>query len=230
MSKNGQHIATVANRVFVGYPWNPYKQLWERLIADMHKRYPLHFLAIGREPAQPASQLLTKIFNALETSSAAVFDASTGNANVSLEYGYFRATRGEEGAYLFLDEDARIPAGNTPIISDLAGTVANRYKPTDDRMVKALDHICKNHPYYKRFEKFCRQRRYKGGQRKFVIRVFRLLDGHESLLRRELLDDLMHQTGWEDHRIEVYIKALHEAGLITITRGNHNSSRVQISG
>lgn len=199
-------------------------------MASLHKRFPLHFLAIGREPGQPATQLLTNIMRGLDSSSMAWFDASTGNANVSLEYGYFRATRGEENAFLFLDEDAKVAAGQTPIISDLAGAVANRYKPTDNRLKHALDAICERHPYVKRFSKFCGQRRYKGGTRKFLVRMLRHLDGRGSVLRRELLDDLMHETKKTEAYLSKYLKELHTAGLITITRGNEYSSRVQISG
>jgi hypothetical protein len=221
---------TVANRIFIGYPWNPYKSMWERLVADLHKRYPLHFLAIGRDPGQPATQLLTNIMRGLDSSSMALFDASTGNANVSLEYGYFRAARGEDNVFLFLDEDAKIPANQTPIISDLAGAVANRYKPTDSRLEAAVTAICDRHEYYRRFNKFCRQRKYKGGPRKFLVRMLRKFDGRDSVLRRELLDDLMHETQKEEQHIAGYLEKMHEAGLVTITRGNRYSSRVHISG
>ena len=220
----------IANRVFLGYPWQPYKTMWENHVADLHKRYPLHFLAIGREPGQAATQLLTNIMRGLDSSSMALFDASTGNANVSLEYGYFRAARGEENVYLFVDEDAKIAAGQTPIISDLAGAVANRYRPTDNRLRHALEAICDRHPYIKRFTKFCGQRRYKGGTRKFLVRMIRHLDGRDSILRRELLDDLMHETKQPEAYLSKFLKDLHEAGLITITRGNEFSSRVHVSG
>jgi hypothetical protein len=55
----------VANRIFVAYPWRPYKLVWETLVADLHKKVPLHFLAMGREPGQPAAQLLVEILKAL---------------------------------------------------------------------------------------------------------------------------------------------------------------------
>jgi len=219
----------IANRVFVGYPWNPYKNMWETRIADLHKRYPLHFLAIGRETGLPAKQLLTNIMNALDSSSMALFDASTGNANVSLEYGYFRAQRGEDSALLFRDEDAKVPAGQSPIISDLAGAVANHYKLTDNRLKAALEAFSERHAYVRRFVKFCRQRRYRGGTRKFLVRMIRHLDGRDSVLRREFLDDLVHETRKSEAYLEKFLRELHEAGLVTVTRGNKHSSRVHIS-
>jgi hypothetical protein len=88
----------IANRIFVGYPWDPYKTMWENLAADIHKKFPVHLLAVGRAKGQPATQLLANIMKALDSASVAMFDASTGNPNVSLEYGYFRAARGEEGS------------------------------------------------------------------------------------------------------------------------------------
>jgi hypothetical protein len=196
----------------------------------MHKLYPIAFLAIGREPGQPANQLLSNIINGLTSSSIAVFDASTGNANVSLEYGYFRATRGEDSTYLFIDEDAKMPPGQYPIISDLAGAVANRYKPLDNRLRTAVRAICERHPYVKRFNKFCSQRKYKGGTRKFLVRIIRHFDGQDSVLRRGLIDDLAHETKKTEEYLTNYMKELDEAGLITITRGNQYSSRIRIAG
>lgn len=116
------------------------------------------------------------------------------------------------------------------MISDLAGAVANRYKPTDNRLREAVIALCENHPYVRRFTKFCRQRRYKGGPRKFLIRMIRQMDGRDSILRREFLDDLVHETNKSESHIGKYLKALHEAGLLTVTRGNEHSSRVYVSG
>jgi hypothetical protein len=220
---------TIANRVFVGYPWNPYKHTWETLIKELHKRYPLHFLAIGREEGLPATQLLTKIMQALDSSSMALFDASTGNANVSLEYGYFRAKRGEGSALLFRDAGARVPADQAPIISDLAGAVSNIYRLTDNRLKTALLAFCERHAYVLRFNRFCRQRRYKGGTRRFLVRMIRRLDEQDSMLRREFLDALAHDTRKSEDYLEGYLHELHEAGLVTVTRGNARGSRVHIS-
>jgi hypothetical protein len=223
--------SVIANRVFVGYPHRTYKPFWEAIAHDLHARYPLHFLAMGREPGQPAAQLLVEILNALDASSLALFDASTGNANVSLEYGYAKATMSEASVYLFFDEESPATAGpGTPIISDLAGTIANRYTLGDQRLRETLDAIARRHPYTKRYEKFCRQRKYKGGPRKTLLRILRKLDGKTSILRRELLDDLVHETRRKETAVAAYLKALHEGGLITITRGNEFSSRVFIAG
>lgn len=220
-----------ANRIFVGYPWKTYRAHWEKTLQDIHKRSPLHFMAIGREPGQPAQQLVTHILQTIDRSSAAFFDASAGNPNVALEYGYARATLDDGVIYLFMDENATASSGpGSPIISDLAGAVANRYALNDTKLKDIVVAIAKQHPYNKRFEKFCRQRKYKGGTRRFLVRLFRQLDGKDSILRRELIDNVVQESKKTEKYVARYIRELHEAGLITITRGNKFSSRVTISG
>lgn len=88
-----------ANQIFVGYPWKTYKSHWENTLNELHKRSPLYFVAIGRKPGQPAAQLLNSILRTIDRSSYAFFDASAGNPNVALEYGYARATIDEESIY-----------------------------------------------------------------------------------------------------------------------------------
>src|SRR5437867_12178871 len=100
----------VPNRIFVGYPWKTYKPYWENVLQDLHAKYPLHFLAMGRESGEPASQLLAKILDAISSSSLALFDGSTGNPNVSLEYGYAKSIMTENELYLFVDEESLTPA------------------------------------------------------------------------------------------------------------------------
>lgn len=220
-----------ANQIFVGYPWKTYKSHWEKTLNELHKRSPLYFVAIGRKPGQPAAQLLNAILKAMDRSSYAFFDASAGNPNVALEYGYARATLDEASIYLFRDENASSSSGpGSPIISDLAGSVANHYALNDSRLEDTIREIASGHPYTRRFERFCGQRRYKGGTRQFLVRILRQLDGKPSVLRRELLDNLMHETRKPETYIANYLKELHKGGLITISKGNEFSSRVQISG
>jgi hypothetical protein len=188
-------------------------------------------MAIGREPGQPAAQLLTKILNAIDRSTFVMFDASAGNPNVALEYGYSRARCDEDAIYLFLDENATSQSGpGSPIMSDLAGTVANRYALNDSRLQETLTAISRNHPYNKRFQRLCRSRKYRGGTKKFLLRIIRQLDGYESILRRELIDNVVHEARKSPEYVEKYLKELHRAGLVTISRGNEFSSRVSIAG
>ncbi|MBI4600666.1 MAG: hypothetical protein HY721_01775 [Planctomycetes bacterium] len=163
-----------SNQIFVGYPWKTYCAHWEKILTEVHKRSPLHFVAIGRQPGQPAAQLLTRILQTIDRSSAAFFDASAGNPNVALEYGYARAALDESAIYLFRDENATGATGpGSPIISDLAGAIATQYALNDSRLKEAIEAIAKAHPYFKRFDRFCRQRRYKGGTRRLLVRILR---------------------------------------------------------
>jgi hypothetical protein len=220
-----------SNQIFVGYPWKTYRAHWEKILTEVHKRSPLHFVAIGRQPGQPAAQLLTRILQTIDRSSAAFFDASAGNPNVALEYGYARAVLDESAIYLFRDENATAATGpGSPIISDLAGAIATQYALNDSRLKDAIEAIAKDHRYFKRFHRFCRQRRYKGGTRRLLVRILRQLDAKASVLRRELLDNLIHDTKKSETYLVKYLKELHKGGLITISRGNESSSRVQVSG
>ncbi len=220
-----------ANRIFVAYPWRIYRAMWENLIAEWHKRYPLHFMAIGRDPGQPAAELLAKILDALDHSSCAFLDASGGNPNVSLEYGYAKSIMSENDIYLFLDQHSSTSSNpGSAIISDLAGTFANQYTLDDKRLKESVEAIIFRHPYNRRFQQFCRQRRYKGGPRRFLIRILRQLDGQDSILRRELLDRVTHESRKSESYVDGYLKELHRGGLITITRGNEYASRITIAG
>lgn len=223
---------TVANRIFVGYSWKTYKAHWEPVLEEMHKKYPLHFLAIGRDEGQPAAQLLTKILEAIDKSTIACFDASGGNPNVALEYGYARALLDNDNdIFLFLDENATSTSGpGSPIISDLAGSIANRYALNNARLKDHLIRIAEQHHYNIRFKRFCKQRKYKGGTQRFLIRIIRQLDGKDSMLRRELIDNLIHETNKSESYIDAYLKELNKAALITISKGNQYSSRIHISG
>jgi hypothetical protein len=220
-----------ANQVFVGYPWKTYRPHWEGIIKEFHKWSPLHLVAVGRRAGQPAAQLLTIILQTIDRSSAAFFDASAGNPNVALEYGYARATLDESAIFLFRDENAASSTGpGSPIITDLAGAVATQYALNDNRLEAAIDEIANAHPYVRRFERFCRQRKYRGGTRRLLVRILRQLDGKASMLRRELLDNLIHEAKKSEAYIITYLKELHGAGLITISKGNEFSSRIGVSG
>lgn len=220
-----------ANLIFVGYPWKTYRAHWEGIVSELHKWSPLHFLAIGRQPGQPAAQLLTHILSSIDRASMAFFDASGANPNVALEYGYARATLNENAIYLFRDENATTSVGpGSPIMSDLAGAIANQYALNDARLMDAIKRIAAAHPYTKNFERFCRQRSYKGGPRRFLVRILRQLDDKDSILRRELLDSIMHESGKTEAFVLRYLKELHQAGLITISAGNNRSCRVKIAG
>src|SRR5260221_9532622 len=95
----------VPNRVFLAYQWHIYRPVFEHVCADLHKTFPIYFYAVGRPSGQPAEALFDKIKTVLRTSTSAVFDASRGNANVSLEFGLAHFIDGLQ-TFLVIDENA----------------------------------------------------------------------------------------------------------------------------
>ena len=223
---------TVPNRVFLAYQWHIYRTIYEKVCAELHKMYPIYFYAVGRPPGQPAEALFEKIKSVLLSSTAAIFDASRCNANVSLEYGlaHFIPNLPQ---YLLIDQHVlpnQINAG-TPIISDLAGSTQNRWDVQDTSTLKThLAAIAEQHPYTKRFRRYCRDRGLRAGQFRAPLKVIRVFDERESILRRELLDQL--QSEWRSKPlkdIEKLLADMHKSGLITITRGREWASKASVA-
>jgi hypothetical protein len=161
-----------------------------------------------------------------------VFDASRGNANVSLEYGMAHLMDDLQ-SYLLIDQHTlpnHVNVG-TPIISDLAGSTQNRWDIKDRSTLKThLRAIADAHQYTKRFRRYCRARKMVRGQFRAPLKVIRLFDERESILRREVLDQL--QATWRNKKandIERLLSDMHHAGLITITRGREWASKVSIA-
>lgn len=78
----------IPNQVFVGIPWKNVRPRYEAIIAKIKNKYPLHFTIVGRDDGLDAQNLFEIIKERISSSSYAIFDATGGNANVSLEYGY----------------------------------------------------------------------------------------------------------------------------------------------
>jgi hypothetical protein len=147
----------VPNQIFIGCPWKTVRPKYDHLILKMRKKYPLSFIIIGREEDQDADDLLAVIKQKLLSSSYAVFDATTGNANVSLEFGLAEAS-GIDRALYFCTHKAG-SRQNTPdsaIIADLAGRRRVQYKQ-ESQLATQLGKLCASHPYTRRFEKFLKQ-------------------------------------------------------------------------
>lgn len=225
-----RHI--VPNRVFLAYQWHVYRPIYEKICDGLHKKYPIYFFAIGRPAGQPAEALLDKIKGVMLSSTAAVFDASRGNANVSLEFGLAHFVPGLQ-QYLLIDQNSMPTQVNvgTPIISDLAGATQNRWDLSKvDTLRQHLEAIADNHEYTKRFRAYCRNRKFVKGQFRTPLKVIRMFDERDTMLRRELVDLL--QAEWRSKSIDdinYWIRDLHNAGLITVTKGREWASRVTIA-
>lgn len=116
------------NQIFVGLPWKNVRPKYDQIIHEMEKKYPLYFTIIGRGDGQDAQDLFEIIKQRIASSSYAVFDATGGNANVSLEYGYAEGIEVPRAIFLSARKAAQQHTAGSPIISDLTGKRRVQYK------------------------------------------------------------------------------------------------------
>jgi len=90
----------IPNQVFIGCPWKTVRSKYQEAVPSLKNRFPLSFVIVGRDQDQDAEDLLSVIKGKLQTSTYAIFDATGGNANVSLEYGYSEAIELPRTLYL----------------------------------------------------------------------------------------------------------------------------------
>lgn len=107
----------IPNQIFVGLPWKNVKRKYESCIDRLRSRFPLSFIIVGRSDDQDAEDLLQIIEGKIGSSSYGIFDATYGNANVSLEYGYAEAIDLKKALYLCTHQ-AAARTKEQPIISD----------------------------------------------------------------------------------------------------------------
>jgi hypothetical protein len=192
-------VNVIANQVFVGLPWRNVRARYERRIDKLEQKYPLHFAIVGRKDAQDAEDLLQVITERIDTSSYGIFDATGGNANVSLEYGYAEAVELPRALYLSTHKAATGSKTGT-IISDLGGK--RRVEYTNESSLRSrLDAFCKDHNYTKRFESFMQKRfsKRRRGQKKrrrtLALKLIHYLDSKVKARRADMVQSL---------RIKVY--------------------------
>jgi hypothetical protein len=153
--RQGDTMATkrdfVPNQVFVGLPWKNVRAKYDRIIDDFAKKYALYFTIVGRDDGRDAAALFEIIKERIGSSSYAVFDATGGNANVSLEYGYAEGLDVPRAIFLSDHKAAQRTAVGQPIISDLTGMRRVQYK-TEKRLAEELERVASEHDYTKRFE------------------------------------------------------------------------------
>jgi hypothetical protein len=145
--------AAIPSQVFLGLPWKTVRPKYERITQKLRKKYPLSFVIVGREAQQDAEDLLEVIKKRILTSSYAIFDATGGNANVSLEFGFADANDVPRILYLSTHKASKAATNESPIIADLAGKKQNRYSQ-EAGLEKLLRQFCQGHAYSKRFEQF----------------------------------------------------------------------------
>lgn len=219
----------VPNQVFVGLPWKTVRPRYERVIDRLVAKFPIHFTIVGRNDGQDAEDLFEVIKTRISSSSFAIFDATGGNANVSLEYGYAEALSIPRAIYMSTHKATKIIAGG-PIISDLGGKRRTQYK-TETVLSTHLHAFCRDHDYTKRFERFLSKtsrslsKGAKKSRRTLALKIIHAFDG-EGDLRRDDLVQRLQAKGYERLETENIIKILHTAGLINVTTGRYASARV----
>lgn len=142
----------IPNQVFVGLPWKNVRPKYERIIQKLEAKYPLHFSIVGRDDGQDARALFEIIKERIASSSYAVFDATGGNANVSLEYGYAEGIEVPRAIFLSAHKANQRHSAGSPIISDLSGMRRVQYK-TEATLNIELQKLSRDHDYTRRFEK-----------------------------------------------------------------------------
>lgn len=223
----------VPNQIFLAIPWKGVRRKYELVVDELKKSSPLSFIIIGRSDSQDAEDLFEVIKERLQSSSYAIFDATGGNANVSLEYGYAEAFDIPRVLYLSTHERSKKTHSDAPIIADLAGKRRNQYKQ-GQALHRLVHEFSKKHPYTIRFERFLAdsgKRISKGEKRRnraLVLKILHSLDGVSDVRRADIVQRLLaDQSRYSNDEVDTMISKLHNAKLIRSQQGPY--SRVQIA-
>jgi hypothetical protein len=200
----------------------------------MVKKYPLSFIIVGRGDQQDAADLLLVVKERLLASSYAVFDATGGNANVSLEFGIAETQNIARALYLCTHgAGGGGSSKDAAIISDLAGKKRNQYKQTY-QLRGLLDYLCREHNYTKRFERFFRNefRRSTKGQKKrlraLALKVIHSLSGKLTRRRDDVVQEILADiVGYRLNEVDDMLKRLHNNSLLYCTRGRYSDVSIR---
>ena len=221
-------VTVIPNQVFVGLPWRNVRPRYERCIDKLEQKYPLHFTIVGRKDDQDAEDLLQVITERIDSSSYGIFDATGGNANVSLEYGYAEAVELPRALYLSTHKAATGSTGGT-IISDLSGK--RRVEYTNEQSLRSrLDAFCKDHDYTKRFEAMQRRvratrRGEKKRKRTLALKLIHYVDGKSKARRADMVQSLQ-ASSYSEGEITDTLTKLHQEGLLNVSRDRFSDVRV----
>ena len=215
-----------------GPAWKRTRPKHDHVIETLNKQYPLSFQIVGGDDVQEAEELLDKIKRILRSSRDAIFDATSGNANVSLEYGIAEERGMPRAIYLCGHAASRRRDNNAPIIADLAGKARNQYK-TEKQLQSLLSAFAKQHAYTRRFVDGMRSSRVgmgKGAKKRFralALKVIHALDGRETRGRIEVVNEVLNgSVRYREEEVDSAIKKLHKAKLLRCTRGRYSSVRI----
>ena len=219
-----------SNQVFVGLPWKNVRAKYDIIIPKLEKKYPLHFTIVGRNDGQNAEALFEIIKQRIGASSFAIFDATGGNANVSLEFGYAEGIGVQRAIFLSAHKSATKNTDSSPIISDLTGLRRVQYK-TENTLSLELHKLCREHDFTKRFEKALvkilkgKSKGPKKSGRALALKTIRALDGKSKMRRAELVQHLQAQ-GYSEMESDDMLKKLHGAGILKSTTGRYSDAYI----
>ena len=171
-------------------------------------------------------ELLELIRTKLSSSSAAIFDATGGNANVSLEFGFAEGRSIPRHIYISKHGATRRSSKQSSIIADLQGKVRNIYKQ-ESVLARLLENFCRAHPYQIKFDKAMKknlQRQSQGNKikyRKLAVKIIHRLDHTVSVRRSDVLQD-MEADSYKEDEINKVIKILHNERLVRSGMGGHS--------
>lgn len=220
----------IPNQVFVGLPWKNVKSRYEKIIRKLEAKYPLHFTIVGRNDGQDAEDLFEIIKQRISSSSYAVFDATGGNANVSLEYGYAEGIEIPRAIFLSAHKAAQKSNAGSPIISDLHGKRRVQYK-NEKTLTTELNKLSRDHDYTKRFEKALASavKGWKKGRKKsgrtLATKIVHALDGRPKMRRAELIQHLQ-AAGYKEQEVDHMLKKLHSSGVVKCTVGKYSEAYI----
>lgn len=232
-SELAPQYAAIPNQVFLGVPWKTVRPKYERTIQKLKKSHPISFVIVGRDENQDAEDLLEVIKKRLLTSSYAIFDATGGNANVSLEFGFADAHDVPRALYLSVHGASKRASKESPIIADLAGKKQNRYSQ-EQALERLLRQFCQNHAYTKRFEQFLTgtfRRKSKGEKkrlRSLALKIVHQLDGDGRARRADVVQNLQADpSGYDREEIDDMIRRMHQKGLVESVQGPYSTVTVK---
>src|SRR6267378_4616862 len=155
-------------QVFIGCPFlTAIRENYDQLKSDLEKESPLHVVLADTTAISSTDYLLEHITSLIRESAACIFDATGGNANVSLEVGiahalpadfllamYTRKPRTQQKAEKVLESEGE----RRPIISDLQGRNRIEYKTYPSLKAQVKSRYLSRLPYMQRWAQF--QKRY----------------------------------------------------------------------
>ena len=215
----------IRNQIFLAIPWRNTKRKYENIRSELINKYPLSFIIMGREVNQDANDLLENIKDKLRSSDYAIFDATYGNSNVSLEFGFAEGVGINRIMYLCKHGRTNSANQDRPIISDLGGKIYSSYT-TEYTLKLLLSSFCKKHDYTVRFERYMSQYHNPGKKRKrnLSLKIIHVFDERISLRKSEVLQKVKdEQPGkYTDDELLEEITSLRDIGLLGCVGGGPN--------